>query len=164
MLERERADPGIAHEIACSGSTLEQVDEEPPMPRSGRQHQGIGRRPQHLHELQCRCGRRGGREDARMGEHAQHAAQHRVAERERLGRCAQRLERGAHDRVPRCVAAHRADQHVHIDEDQSSGAVHDVEQRSVIGEVDTGTQTLPAVDGQRLAHSGGRFDALHLVA
>ena len=29
MLERERADPGIAHEIACSGSTLEQVDEEP---------------------------------------------------------------------------------------------------------------------------------------
>lgn len=99
-----------------------------------------------------------------MGEHAQCAAQHRVAERERLGRCAQRLERGAHDRVPRCVAAHRADQHVHIDEDQSSGAVHDVEQRGVVGEVDAGTQTLPAVDGQRLAHLGGRFDTLHLLA
>lgn len=104
------------------------------MPRAGRQHQGVGCRPQHLHELQRRGDRCGRREDARMDEHTQ------------------------------CVAAHRSDQHVHIDEDQSSGAVHDVEQRGVVGEVDSGTQTLPAVDGRRLAHPGGRFDTLHLLA
>lgn len=145
MLDRQCADPCITHKIAnCSGS-LNQVYKDFPMACTGRKHQGVGALAHYANEVQGEWRRSGRYEDPWMCENAQNPAEHWVAECERLTRSAQVLEDSAHDSMPRCVVAHRTDQYVYINKNHRSRAVHQVEQRTVVREIDARPQTLPAV-------------------